>query len=64
MLIPYCIFFQALSASNLDLVLYVCEKVSPEELFQQPNLLKTPVVLSLIQQLSHDLSNNTELKHK
>ncbi|XP_050529005.1 enhancer of mRNA-decapping protein 4 [Daktulosphaira vitifoliae] len=58
-------FEKALSASNLDLVLYVCENVSvpPEELFQAVSM-KTPIVLSLIQQLSFDLTNNTELKHK
>ncbi|XP_025421939.1 enhancer of mRNA-decapping protein 4 [Sipha flava] len=56
-------FEKALNASNLDLVIFVCEKVLPEELFQTP-LLKTPVILSLIQQLSSDLKNNTELKQK
>ncbi|XP_025194256.1 enhancer of mRNA-decapping protein 4 [Melanaphis sacchari] len=57
-------FEKALSASKLELVLFVCEKVKPELLFISPNTLKTPIVLSLIQQLSHDLINNTELKHK
>ncbi|KAL5237019.1 hypothetical protein ACI65C_004429 [Semiaphis heraclei] len=57
-------FEKALSASKLELVLFVCEKVQPELLFTPPNALKTPIVLSLIQQLSHDLTNNTELKHK
>lgn len=57
-------FEKALSASKLELVLFVCEKVEPELLFIPPNTLKTPIVLSLIQQLSHDLSNNTEIKHK
>ncbi|XP_026817328.1 enhancer of mRNA-decapping protein 4 homolog [Rhopalosiphum maidis] len=57
-------FEKALSASKLELVLFVCEKVQPELLFIPPNALKTPIVLSLIQQLSHDLTNNTELKHK
>ncbi|XP_029348674.1 enhancer of mRNA-decapping protein 4 isoform X1 [Acyrthosiphon pisum] len=57
-------FEKALSASKLELVLFVCEKIQPELLFTPPNALKTPIVLSLIQQLSHDLTNNTELKHK
>ncbi|XP_050426511.1 enhancer of mRNA-decapping protein 4 [Adelges cooleyi] len=58
-------FETALSASNLELVLYVCENVTvtPEELFQNASMT-TPIVLSLIQQLSFDLSNSTELKHK
>lgn len=57
-------FEKALSASKLELVLFVCEKVQPELLFVPPNALKIPIVLSLIQQLSHDLTNNTELKHR
>ncbi|XP_013379353.1 enhancer of mRNA-decapping protein 4 isoform X2 [Lingula anatina] len=58
-------FQQALSASDLSLVMYVCETVNPSQVFNQtPCPLQQPVLLSLIQQLSADLGNNTELKHK
>ncbi|XP_022340302.2 enhancer of mRNA-decapping protein 4-like isoform X1 [Crassostrea virginica] len=58
-------FQQALSASNLDLVVFVCETVNPSQVFNQsPCPLQQPVLLSLIQQLSADIGNNTELKHK
>ena len=61
-----CIFLlQALSAANLELVVYVCETVNPAQIFNQtPCPLEQPVLLSLIQQLSADIGNNTELKHK
>ena len=56
---------QVLSASNLDLVVFVCETVNPSQVFNQsPCPLQQPVLLSLIQQLSADIGNNTELKHK
>lgn len=58
-------FQEALSASNLDLVMFVCETVNPQQVFNQtPCPLHQPVLLSLIQQLSADLANSTELKHK
>ncbi|KAJ8303214.1 hypothetical protein KUTeg_019610 [Tegillarca granosa] len=58
-------FQQALSASNLDLVMFVCETVNPSQVFNQtPCPLQQPVLLSLIQQLSADIGNNTDLKHK
>ncbi|OWF47144.1 enhancer of mRNA-decapping protein 4-like [Mizuhopecten yessoensis] len=58
-------FQEALSASNLDLVMFVCETVNPQQVFNQtPCPLQQPVLLSLIQQLSADLANSTELKHK
>ncbi|KAK3085774.1 hypothetical protein FSP39_008550 [Pinctada imbricata] len=58
-------FQQALSAANLDLVVFVCETVNPSQVFNQsPCPLQQPVLLSLIQQLSADIGNNTELKHK
>lgn len=58
-------FQQALSAANLELVVFVCETVNPAQIFNQtPCPLEQPVLLSLIQQLSADIGNNTELKHK
>ncbi|VVC44130.1 WD40/YVTN repeat-like-containing domain,Enhancer of mRNA-decapping protein 4, WD40 repeat region,WD40- [Cinara cedri] len=56
-------FEKALCASNLDLVIFVCEKIHPEDFFHQSSMLGIPIVLSLVQQLSHDLVKNTELKH-
>ncbi|CAF2505505.1 unnamed protein product [Rotaria sp. Silwood2] len=54
----------ALSASDLNLVLYLCENVRPTELFSiQPCPLQTPVLLSLIQQLAADLNTHQELKY-
>ncbi|NWJ08104.1 EDC4 protein, partial [Crypturellus undulatus] len=56
-------FQQALTAADLNLVLYVCETVDPQQVFgQQPCPLSQPVLLSLIQQLSSDLGTRTELK--
>ncbi|KAF5303414.1 hypothetical protein FQA39_LY19031 [Lamprigera yunnana] len=58
-------FQQALSASDLSLVVHVCEKVNPQEVFKPGNcILQQPVILSLIQQLSADLLRHTELKQK
>jgi len=58
-------FQEALTASDLNIVMYVCEQVDPESVFSQsPCPLSQPVLLSLIQQLSVDLTVNTELKHK
>lgn len=58
-------FQQALSASDLSLVVHVCEKINPQEVFKPGNCtLAQPVILSLIQQLSADLLRNTELKQK
>ncbi|KAH3855139.1 hypothetical protein DPMN_097700 [Dreissena polymorpha] len=58
-------FQQALSAANLDLVMSLCEVVNPSQVFNQsPCPLQQPVLLSLIQQLSAELENHTELKHK
>ncbi|KAK3581118.1 hypothetical protein CHS0354_033911 [Potamilus streckersoni] len=57
-------FQQALSAANLEMVIFVCEKVNVSQVFEQtPCPLHQPVLLSLIQQLSVDLGSNTELKH-
>lgn len=58
-------FQQALSASSIALVLAVCERVDPHEVFScQPCPLKQNVLLSLIQQLSVDLNDHTELKRR
>ena len=47
------------------MVVFVCETVNPAQIFNQiPCPLEQPVLLSLIQQLSADIGNNTELKHK
>lgn len=58
-------FQHALMASDLNLVVYVCEKVDPTTLFKQtPCPLPQNVLLSLIQQLSADLLNHSDLKHR
>ncbi|KAM3919735.1 enhancer of mRNA-decapping protein 4 isoform 2-T2 [Leptodactylus fuscus] len=56
-------FQQALTASDLNLILYVCETVDSQQVFgQHPCPLTQPVLLSLIQQLSFDLCTRTDLK--
>ncbi|MBN3311046.1 EDC4 protein, partial [Amia calva] len=56
-------FQQALSAADLNLVLYVCETVDSQQVFgQAPCPLIQPVLLSLIQQLSTNLATRSELK--
>uniref|UniRef100_A0A914WTY1 Enhancer of mRNA-decapping protein 4 C-terminal domain-containing protein n=1 Tax=Plectus sambesii TaxID=2011161 RepID=A0A914WTY1_9BILA len=58
-------FEQALSMCDLSLLLFVCTKVDPKQLFaREPCPLKQPIVLSLLQQLTADLSTQTELKLK
>ncbi|XP_034937441.1 enhancer of mRNA-decapping protein 4 [Chelonus insularis] len=66
-------FQQALSASDLGLVVLVCEKIEPAKVFASSSgsqgsgsrcILQQPVILSLVQQLSADLTHRTELKHK
>lgn len=58
-------FQQALSASDLSLVVFVCEKVDPQQIFKNGMcILQQHVLLSLIQQLSADLAHNTEIKHR
>lgn len=54
----------ALSTSNLQLVTYLCHHVSPEEVFDTNSQcpLSQPVLLSLIQQVAVDLSEDVELK--
>ncbi|XP_068595627.1 enhancer of mRNA-decapping protein 4 [Brachionichthys hirsutus] len=56
-------FQQALSATDLNLVLYVCETIDSQQVFgQQSCPLSQPVLLSLIQQLSSNLTTRSELK--
>ncbi|KAM9854979.1 enhancer of mRNA-decapping protein 4 [Aulostomus maculatus] len=56
-------FQQALSATDLNLVLYVCETIDSQQVFGQPPCpLSQPVLLSLIQQLSCSLTTRSELK--
>lgn len=56
-------FQQALSATDLNLVLYVCETIDSQQVFgQHPCSLSQPVLLSLIQQLSSNLTTRSELK--
>lgn len=58
-------FKQALSASDLSLVMFVCERVNPQQVFNMtPCPLSQDVLLSLVNQLSHDLSTYTDLKIK
>lgn len=58
-------FKQALSASDLGLVVFVCERVNPQQVFNMtPCPLSQDVLLSLVNQLSHDLSTFTDLKMK
>lgn len=58
-------FQQALSAVDLNLVIFVCEKVNPSREFNKtPFPLQQPVLLSLIHQLSSDLNSHTELKQE
>ena len=60
-----CDCLQALTASNLEVVLYVCELVNPDQLFSQsPCPLSQPVLLSLIQQLSAELKSSFATKIK
>ena len=56
-------FELALSTSDLQLVMYLCHQVTPEEVFDKiPCPLSQPVLLSLIQQLSVNLNDQIELK--
>ncbi|GAB6032704.1 enhancer of mRNA decapping 4 [Chamberlinius hualienensis] len=58
-------FKQALSVNDLSLVMHLCEKVSPSQVFgRTPCPLQPPVLLALISQLSADLESHTELKHE
>lgn len=55
-------FQVALSAENLSMVIYVCERVNVSTLFEEEYVLQQSCVLALIQQLSMDLHQQTELK--
>ncbi|XP_074488217.1 enhancer of mRNA-decapping protein 4 isoform X1 [Sebastes fasciatus] len=56
-------FQQALSATDLNLVLYVCDTIDSQQVFGQHACpLSQPVLLSLIQQLSSNLTTRSELK--
>lgn len=55
-------FQVALSAENLNVVIFVCERVDVNKVFGEPCLLSQSVVLALIQQLSMELHKNTETK--
>lgn len=58
-------FQNALTASDLALVMYVCETVDPGVVFGTvPCPLHQPILLSLIQQLSCDLGRHTSTKMK
>ncbi|KAG9289781.1 hypothetical protein G9A89_015361 [Geosiphon pyriformis] len=56
-------FLKALASSDLSIILRLCNKVSPKTVFfpSRP-LLSQPVILSLVHQLTFDLSNYPELK--
>ena len=55
-------FQLALSAENLNFVIYVCEKVDSNTLFHGSSPPQQNCILALIQQLSMELSKNTETK--
>ena len=56
-------FSTALSANSLPIVVSTCEKVNPSQIFHQnPCPLSQEVLLSLIQQLAHNLESFTDLK--
>lgn len=66
-------FQVALCAADLNLLMTLCELVTPNQVFEltlnnvtkkHQCQLQQPVILSLIQQLSQDLNTNTELKLK
>lgn len=58
-------FEYVLSASDLTLVIYLCESIRANDLFGiQPCPLQTPVLLSLIQQLAVDLNTHQQLKYR
>uniref|UniRef100_T2MBE8 Enhancer of mRNA-decapping protein 4 n=1 Tax=Hydra vulgaris TaxID=6087 RepID=T2MBE8_HYDVU len=57
-------FNVALHADNLSVVVYVCSKVDPNDLFSLEDPFPQNYILSLIQQLSVDLNQDTEIKTK
>lgn len=56
-------FHQALLANDLHLVEYALERADYNQVFN-PCPLEQTVLLSLIQQISADMSNHTDLKQK
>lgn len=56
-------FHQALLANDLQLVEYVLERADYSQVFN-PCPLEQTVLLSLIQQISADMSNHSDLKQK
>ncbi|KAJ0181557.1 hypothetical protein K1T71_002279 [Dendrolimus kikuchii] len=57
-------FQQALSASDLALVMCACRIADPALVFGPPCRLKQHVLLSLVQQLAADMGRDTPLKHR
>ncbi|XP_041454120.1 enhancer of mRNA-decapping protein 4-like isoform X1 [Lytechinus variegatus] len=56
-------FQHALNASDLRVVVFTCNEVTPDTIFTDDGcLLEQPVLLSLIQQLSQDLGSQTKIK--
>ena len=55
-------FEEALSSSDLSLVVAVCKAADPAKIFGPPCSLKQSVLLSLIQQLVTDMVHDTLLK--
>jgi enhancer of mRNA-decapping protein 4 len=55
-------FQLALSAENLNYVIYVCEKVDTNTLFNGTSPPQQNCILALIQQLSMELTKNTDIK--
>jgi len=53
---------QALSAADLGVVTWLLTICPMEEILCDPPVLSQPVILSLIQQLAYDLTQDTELK--
>ena len=57
-------FLAALSSSDLQMVMFTCENVNTTQVFNQSTCpLSQQVLLSLIQQLSVDISDKTEVKY-
>ncbi|GBP86588.1 Enhancer of mRNA-decapping protein 4 [Eumeta japonica] len=57
-------FQLALSAADLALVTTACRAASPDVVFGPPTRLKQHVLLSLIQQLAADMTQDANLKQK
>lgn len=57
-------FHQALMINDLHLVEYALERADYGQVFVNPCPLEQTVLLSLIQQISADMSNHSELKQK